>query len=67
MKRDYPETDQPHALCPSCRQDKQRKEADSEANAKMERITAGIHRDLSARGQKVTRFSSGKAPKTYNN
>jgi hypothetical protein len=32
----------------------------------MEGIVSGIHSNLAASGQKVTRFSSGKAPKTYN-
>ena len=65
-KRDYPETDKPHALCPSCDQKKRIAERDAKDDAKMEGIVSGIHRDLSASGQKVTRFSSGKAPKTYN-
>jgi hypothetical protein len=66
-KRDYPETDKPHALCPSCDQKKRIAERDAKDDAKMEGIVSGIHRGLSAGGQKVTRFSSGKAPKTYNN
>ena len=65
-KRDYPETDKPHALCPACDQKKRIAERDAKDDAKMEGIVSGIHRDLSASGQKVTRFSSGKAPKTYN-
>jgi len=61
--KDYPETQAKGAYCPSCRQNKQIKERDAKDEAKMEEITAGIHRDLSARGQKVTRFSAGKPPK----
>ena len=65
-KRDYPETDKPHALCPTCDQNKRIAERDRKDDAKMESIVSGIHSDLASSGQKVTRFSSGKAPKTYN-
>jgi len=64
--KDYPETQAKGAYCPTCRQNKQIKERDAKDDAKMESITAGIHRDLAGRGQKVTRFSAGKKPKTYN-
>ena len=64
--KDYPETQAKGAYCPTCRQNKQIKDRDIKDDIKMESITAGIHRDLAARGQKVTRFSAGKKPKTFN-
>ena len=66
MKQTYPETNRPHSDCPSCAQKKRQAAANAEAEAKMEQIHEGVHRNLAAHGRKVTRFSTGKAPKTYN-
>jgi len=64
--KDYPETQSQGAFCPTCRQNKQIEERGKKEAISGEAMAAGIHRDLAARGQKVTRFSAGKKPKTFN-
>lgn len=60
MKRDYPETESQGSLCPSCRQDSQRREADAKGKKESEAIASGLHRDLKERmgkrGIKVERY-----------
>jgi hypothetical protein len=61
MKLDYPETNRAGSLCPNCRQDSQRREADAKGKKESEDIASGLHRDLEERmgkhGIKVRRFS----------
>jgi len=66
MKETYRETSRPHAECISCGQKTREKERDKKQNAKGEAIAETIHNRLAQSGQKVTRYSSGKTPKTYN-
>ena len=46
MKRDYPETESQGSLCPSCRQDSQRREADAKGKKESEAIASGLHLSL---------------------